>query len=309
MASPTTGFFETLVAASMDAAANMATKFKNAMIDSIYYGYQPLYNAAIGQTLSIIVPNVNEGNVVDIGASDIQISDTSHSNVTLTLNHKFSDSFIIRNFDQLRTPLDIRQTFLDARMEEVLRKFNRSLCNLVTSGNFNSYTTVTGGNDTFTRSHLADGWNNLAGYGVPTDDPDNLCFLTHNRVYSNMLNEPSLVQQSIVGDAPADASRSAVLLPTFGATLKYDQHFPQPTAATTYSGLFFHRYAIAARAGVEASQADGSIRETVVYPRQSLPVKIQTWNSGDKQGQVVHISLCVGYGVIRPEFGSYFQTT
>lgn len=309
MANSTTGFFETLVAAAADSAAEMSTKYKNEMVDSVYYGFQPVHNAAIGQTISILIPNVDEGNVVNIGAGDIQITDTSHTNVTLTLNTKFSDAFIVRGFDQMRTPKDIRTTFLDARMEEVLRKYNRALCNLVTTTNFNTYSSITAGADVFTRSHLAEAWNNLAGAGVPTDDPENLFFITHNKPYSNMLNESSLVQESIVGINAAEASRQGKFLSQFGAQLKYDQHFPQPSAGATYSGLFFHRYAIAARAAIEPSQADGSIQETVVYPRPNLPMKVQTWNSGDKQGQVVHVSLCVAYGVVRAGFGSYLVTT
>lgn len=308
MASSITGFTETLFAASAEAAANMSTKFRNAFIDRVYWGYSPANGVGVGNTINIVVPTVNEGDVFDIQAGDIQSTDYAYNNTTLVLAHKYSTAFPVRQFDQLRTPADIRATFLDARMEAVIRKANRALASQVNSTTFNSYSTVTGGADVFTRSHLATAMSTLANAGVPVDDVDNMFFFTYPTVYFNMTLESSLVQESIAGLPSAEAARQGAILKQYGTELIWDQHAPVVSAGV-YSGLFYHKYAIAARAGIEPSMADGSIRETTVYPREHLPVKVQIWNSGEKQGVMVHVSTVLGYTVVRPEFGVYMQTT
>lgn len=308
MANTTTGLFETLVAAATESAAAMSIKYRNAMVSKVFMGWQPVYGQAIGNTVNINIPTVNVGNVTDIGAGDIQIKDTDHSTVTVTLNKKASNPFIIRSFDQMKTPQDLRTLYLDARVEEVLQYVNRDICGLVTATNFNSYTTVTGGDDIFTTNHVATAWNNLAGGGAPVFDEGKVFLVTGNTPYSKMLTDPTWTQESIVGVRHAEASATARFLPRFGAEVDYDQHFPQPTAGSVYSGLYFHQYAIALRSVVEPP-IGGPVMETVVYPRSNLAMKIQMWPSGDKQGNVVHVSACYGLAVVRPEFGSYMQTT
>lgn len=308
MANSLTGFTETLFAASAEAAANMSTRFRNAMIDRVYWGYSPANGESVGNTINIIVPTVNEGDVFDIQAGDIQSTDYAYNSTSLTFAHKFSTSFPVRQFDQLRTPADLRTTFLDTRMEAVIRKVNRAIANLATSTNFSTYTTVTGGNDVFTRSHFATAWAYLANGGVPVDDADNLFLLTHPTVYGNMTLESSLVQESIAGLPSAEAGRQAKILTQYNAEIVWDQQVPVVSAGV-YSALFYHRYAIAARAAIEPSMADGSIAETIVYPRQNLPVKVQVWNSGERQGVMVHLACVFGFAVVRPEFGVYMQTT
>jgi hypothetical protein len=299
-----TGLFETLVAAAPGSAANAIPKFANSMVDCVFYGWGAQNTGAIGETVNITIPTVSEGDVNDIGSGDIQITDTGQSNVTLTINRKFNTSFVVKNFDQVRTPKALREMFLDARMEAVLRKYDRALCNLVNTTNFTTNATITGGADVFTRSHLSSGWRNLVDAGAPVGDNGNLFFLTHHTPYANMLNDSSLVQQSIVGDRAADTTRNGVFLPHFGAELKYDQLFPVPSAGA-YAGLFFHRYAFAVRAVTEPSQADGSIKETIVYPRPNLPVKIQMANSIEKQGMIVTLSIVCGMAVPRESYGAY----
>lgn len=306
MANTTTGLFDTMVAAAQDSAAQMATKYQNKMLDSVYYAYSPIAQGAVGQTIQINIPAANEGNVVDIGQGDIQVTDTDHTTVNLTINKKFSTAFRVSGYTQSLTSQNLQQLYTDERMESLLRKMNRFLASFITSTNFNSYTQITGGADVFTRSHLTTAKRNLALTGVPDDGQ--LRFITHTTPYHNMLNDSSFSQESIVGAAPADETRKGVFMPQLGFELMHDQHIPVPSAGT-YNALAFHPYAIAARCLVEPSQQDGSIKETLVYPRPNVPVKIQMWNSGDKQGRIVHMSIVCGAAVVRPEFGSILVTT
>jgi hypothetical protein len=306
MANSTANLFETLVAAASEAST--ALKFRNSFLETIYMGFEPNY-ATLGQTLNINIPVVNEGNVQDIQAGDIQIADYAYTTASITFNRNMQTAFVVRNFDEVRTPEQLRQKFLDAYLEALLRKVDRDVCSLVTATNFNVYSTITGGTKVFTRTQLTTAWNNLAGGGVPIDDTANLFFMTSNLPFSNMLNDSSFNQESIVGIDAADKTRTAAFLPQFGATLTWDQLFPQPTANTTYAGLFYHRYAIAMRTAPLPPMADGSLKETYVYPKPNLPVRIQMQNSMQHQGTVVSLNCAYGVNVVRPTHGSYLVTT
>src|SRR5262249_31055381 len=186
---------------------------------------------------------------------------------------------------------------------------DRKACNFVTSTSFNAYSSITGGNDVFTRTHLATAWNNLAGGGAPIDDSRNLFFMTSNLPFSNMLNDSSFNQQSIVGIDAADKTRTAAFLPQFGATLRWDQLFPQPSAGATYAGLFFHRYAVAMRTAPLPPMGDGSLKETYVYPKPNLPIRIQMQNNLTHQGLIVSLNCAFGMAVVRPAHASYLVST
>lgn len=305
MANTTAGLFETLANAASEAAK--ALKFSNTMLEKVYIGYEPNY-ATLGQTLNINIPVVNEGDVNDIGSGDIVVTDTTHTTTPIVFDTNMSTSFVIRNFDQVRTPSDLRSLYLDAKLEALIRKTNRKICNLVTSTNFNTYTTINGGSKVFTRSHLTQAWNNLVGGGAIMEGTPDLFFVTNNTPYSNMLNDSSFNQESIVGINAADKTRTTTFLPQMGAELAYDQLFPQPSAGATYSGLFFHRYAIAMRTAPMQPMADGSIREMTVFPKPNLPVRIQMQNSMQHQGVVINMNLPFGLKVVRPTHGSYLVT-
>lgn len=306
MANSVAGLFETLVA-----AANEATKvprLPNTMLDCVYTGLQPGY-ATLGHTLNVILPVIRMSDVEDIGAGNIHETDTTHSFVPVVFNKKPNTSFVIRGFDQTLTPQNLYETYLSTRIEELLRYMDRDICSLVTAANFASYSTITGGSAVFTRNHLKTGWSYLANAGVPVGEDGNFFFVTHTTPYANATVDPTFAQESMVGAAAADQTRKAMFSTQYGAEIKFDPFIPQPVLGTTYSGLLMHRYAIALRTGVEPPMGDGSIRETVVYPRPNIPMKIQTWNSGEAQGMKVNLSICYGRAVVRPDFAAYYVTT
>ena len=167
---PTAGMFQTLVAATNSASENL--RFRNALVESIFWQYQPIA-ASPYQTLNVIIPTVNEGGVVDIGAGPIQPVDYSYNNPQIQLTKNFSVSLVIKSWDVVRTPLQLRTLFIQPNMEALLRKINRSIVALFNATNFPNYTLFTGASATasdFTRADIGQAWQNLVNAGVPVDD-------------------------------------------------------------------------------------------------------------------------------------------
>src|SRR4051812_38342347 len=111
--------FQTLLTAATDAAAIL--RFRNAFLDAIYWDYQPIV-AVPYQNLTVIVPTVSEGDVVDIGGGPLQPTDTDHGTATITLDHHFSSSFVVKSWDQIRTPVDLQKKYIAPRFEALKRK-------------------------------------------------------------------------------------------------------------------------------------------------------------------------------------------
>lgn len=305
MANPTTGLFETLVAAANEAQGSL--KYTNAFSEWVYAGHQPI-NAQIGQTLNVPIPSVNEGDVTDIGNGQINVTDVAHSNVQIVFDKHFSTTFVIKSWDQIRTPRDLYTMYYEPRLEALLRKVNATLFNLVNTTNFSIHSSITGGSDVFTRANLGTAWSNLTGYGVPTAQPGMMAFITHPTVYANMTSTTDFYQESVVGINTAEqVQQKAMLAPAYNTSIIYDQHFTATSGA--YPALMFHRYAIAVVSANLPSAGDPSVMETVAMPRPWLPVQIQTQYSLRDQGWLTHMHCGWGTKVVRPEFGQYLVST
>lgn len=305
MANPTTGMFQTLVAGAAEASKSL--RFTNAFSEKVYAGYEPV-DATIGQTLNVLIPSVNEGDVTDIGGNQINVTDTAHTSTSIVFDKHFSNAFVIKSWDMVRTPAKLAELFLQPRMEALLRKVNSTLFGLVNTTQFNIHSSITGGSDTFTRANVATGWANLTAYGVPTDDPDSLSFISHPVVYGNMLSTTDFYQESVVGITQAEnAQQKAMLNEAFNTKFLYDQHFVPTSGA--YPALMFHKHAIAVVSANLPSANDPSVMETVEMVRPWLPVQIQMQYSLKDQGWLIHMHCGWGVKVVRPEYGQYLVTT
>lgn len=306
MANTTTGLFQTLV---LPATADLQapTYYRNSMVRRIYVQDQPI-PGTVGQTISVNIPTVTEDDVIDIGAGPVQIVDQDHTNVTLTVNANKSKALRIPDFTQIQTPIQLRTFYLAPAIESVLRKINRAVCNLVTTTNFATYTSITGGADTFSRANVATAKANLLGTGVPDDD--NLSFVTSHIPYMNMAADTSFWQQYQVGDADAAAARRGLISPLYNATLDYDQQFPQPSAGATYAALLFHRAAIAIVPVVPPTENKPHVEETFYnIPGSGLTFRIQFWYDPREQAWILHVHSVFALAVVRPSFGSYLVST
>lgn len=294
-------FFETLVAASNIAAA--APKFTNAMLDCAYTGNQPLYNHAVGTNLEIIIPTVDTTTVTNIGNGGISKTNTAHNKASLTLSTKQSTSFTIQSFDQLRSALELSELYVGPRMEALLRKADADFLSAVVPGyTTNAIQAGTGGK--FSRTQLSTAKTLLDNQGCPTDDAANMFIVTSPSVYNTTAADSTFSQNYYVGTTAAEqALEKGILVPALGATMKKDQQFPTGSGGTNY-GLLMHRYSFAARFAVEPKLLDDNfLRETVVFPKPNVPVKIQMWNDPNSQGLTIHLSTVYAYTVARPEYG------
>jgi hypothetical protein len=301
--------FQTLVAAASAASQNLT--YANSFVDAIYWDYQPVV-ATPYTTLNVLIPNVNEGNVVDIQAGPIQPLDYQYNQVAIPFNKHFSEAFVVKSWDQIRTPADLERLFVRPAFEGLLRKVNRTLAGFAqnASGYFNSYTTVTGaGTSTWQRVDLTKAWTNLVNAGVPVTDKDNMFFLTAPRAYGNMLQDQNFIYQYVVGNENQQSAQNDARLSTlYGVNVKYDQHLTA-ASGTSDTGLFFHRYAIAGVTANPPSNNAPHIEETIVMLKDVLPVQIQMSYSLQDQGWVIHMHLYWGALVARPEMGQYMATT
>jgi hypothetical protein len=309
MAESTTGLFETLVSAASGLKAPLS--LRKSMLKSIYVHDQPQHGS-VGQTATINIPRVDKGNVRDIGAGRIQIVDGSHDTVNIVINKNPSRARVVREFTQRLTPESLRSLYLAPMLEEVGQAINEAVCALTTSGNFNKYTSITGGADVFTRPNVAEAWRNLRGAGVP-ESPDDTFFMTSHVPYSNMIGDDAnkWISENIVGkDAAEMAQQTARMMPAFGAQVDYDQQFLVPSAGT-YAGLLFHRNAIAIAPVVPVDTSPRPHVQQVTYQPEgtSLTFRIQTWYDPNEQGDVVHVHCMYGLAVVRPEYGTYLVTT
>jgi hypothetical protein len=307
MSNPTTGFFETHVLPAMT-ALTAPTQLANTMLKKIYVQDTPVPGRP-GQTINVPIPTVNEGDVVDIGSGPIQVTDEDHTNVSLTVNNNKSVARKIADFDQLRTPMALREFYLAPMVEALIRKIDRQVCNLCTSTNFNVHTSITGGADTFDRADLTEAWRNLTGVGVPMV-PGKIHFVTGNLPYSNMIADTNWIQESIVGiDAATQAQQRAMLAPSMGAMIDWDPLFLVPSAGT-YAGLFFHEAAIALVPVTPTTPVGPAVQQSLfTIPGTRLQARLQYWYDPREQGWILHAHAVFALAVVRPNFGSYAVTT
>lgn len=304
MANDTASLFQTLVAATSVASEHV--KYRNAFLDAIYWDYQPVV-ATPYQTLNVLIPTVSEGDVADIGAGDLTPTDTDHDPVAIVLDRHYSSSFVIKAWDQVRTPVALAQKYIEPRLEALKRKINRSIAELVTTTNFATYSLISGsGADVFARADIAGAWNNLAGGGVPVEDTRNMTFITNTLAYSNMLASTSFTSEAVVGVTEAEASlQRAVLANQFGARVLYDQHIANYNSGKQ-AGIYMHRHAIA---GVTADPPpSGQGVEEMAMMLGPVPVQVQMQYSLINQGWLINIHCYWGVKVARAAYASLLET-
>lgn len=304
MANSTGGLFHTMLTAATEAAEHPS--FRNAFLDRIYWDYKPVV-AIPYQGLTVTIPTVSEGDVSDIGGGPLTPTDTAHGTASISLDKHFSSSFVIRNWDEIRTPADLKKKYISPRFEALKRKMNRSIAQLVTVANFPNYTLVDGGTDgVFARSEIGTAWSSLTNAGVPTDDADNMSLITNVAAYAGMASSTAFTSEAVVGLPAAEAGiQRAQLLPQFGARVIYDQHIAAFNAGKE-PGILMHKYAIA---GVTANPPSGGngVDETTVM-LGDVPVQVQMQYSLRDQGWLVNIHCFWGVAVVRADYAALLET-
>lgn len=305
------GIFETLVVPAGVAAA-AALKYTKATANSVFWGYESTHGT-IGQTMQVDIPVVNEGDASDIGGGPISPTDTDHTTVNIVLNAHPSVSFVVKDWDQIRTPMRLQQLYLQPKLEALLRYVNRLFTSQINATNFNTYSAVASTTtNEFNRTDLAAMWALLANKGVPVYDAANMFMLSNPTTYATTFADTAFYQQYVVGATAAEqAQQKALLMPALNAVYKFDQQIGVDTNSKQI-GLFFHRYAMAGVCVIPPSNTNiGPIHETYLHPFADAPaftVQLQMQYSIEQQGTIIHMHCMLGTKVVRPEYGAYGHT-
>jgi hypothetical protein len=308
MANDTGGLFQTLVAASSEAAA--ALQYQNALVDGIYWDYKPEPQQPY-TGLNVIIPTVNESDVNDIGSGPLQIADTNSTNVQIPFNMHFSTSFVIKTWDQARTPVQLKEKYMKPKMEGLLRKVNRTISQQITTANFSNYSLISGATTgEIVRADITSAWANLANAGAPTEDDGNMFLIESINSYGKQIADPNFINQYIAGDkAAVQAQQRAKLYTQYGCEVRYDQHLATGLFTSGKEpGVLMHRYAIAAVTSPPMASEDASVKEFTFKLKGQLPVQVQVQYSLKDQGHIVNIHSWWGVKVVRPELGSLLQS-
>lgn len=301
--------FQTLVAAN--SAMQDAFSFENTFIDSIYWDNRSIA-ASPFTNLNVIVPNVFESDTVDISSGPIQPTDLNDYYFQVPFDKNYSNSFVIKEWDQGRTPMEIMRKFVQPRIEGFRRKINHTIAPLFNTTNFPNYSIISGaGADVFQRADIAKAWVNLAAVGVPLDDVRNVSFTTSPLAYGNMMAATEFLQQYVVTDSVAKSvQQKAQMVPAYGAQVRYDQHLT-PWTAGQEPGVLYHRYAVAgvtAPVATMANQGAASVVKESSLRVGPIDLRMQVWYSPDDQGVKVHYNCWWGVAPARKECVVLLQT-
>ena len=239
-------------------------------------------------------------------------------------NRHFSTSFVIKAFDQARTPQQLQKTYIQPRMEALLRAVNRTIVGNFSTTNFGTSATPVAGyamasgstSGYFVRSDITPLWSTLVTEGVPVDDEKNMFFLTTPSAYGSMLSDQTMSYSYIVGQNPAnDAIQHAKLSLTLGAEPRYDQHLSQLQGSLGFTsgkqaGILMHKYAVACVTAQPppTDPSESKIEEQIVWLKDCLPVQIQMGYSLEKQGTIVHMHCYWGTTVARADYAALISS-
>jgi hypothetical protein len=310
MANDTAGLFQTLTIASSMATEHL--KFQNTFLSSVYGEHRPI-QAATGETFNIIVPTVDMADVQDVGDQGLTFSDSKHTNTQVQITNNFASSWIVKNWTQVRSPVDLARLYIAPKIEGLLRRVNYELAALVTTTNFSTHSITSGsGADVFDRADPLGAWTKMANVGAPVDDMDNMFFITNPAGYAALLGDSDWTQESIVGASQAQqATQFARLRMLFGANVKWDQQLAAYNSGKI-PAVLMHRAAIAMMTALPVSVPEEFRGQSTIINYvnvgNGITVKLESAYSMERQGLMMSAGFAFGCKVARPEYGALVET-
>lgn len=310
MANDTSGLFQTLTIASSMATEHL--KFQNTFLSSVYGEHRPI-QAATGETFNIIVPTVDMADVQDVGDQGLTFADSKHTNTQVQISNNYATSWIVKNWTQVRTPVDLARLYIAPKIEGLLRRVNADLAGLVTTTNFSTHSITSGsGADVFDRADPLGAWTKMANVGAPVDDMENMFFITNPAGYAALLGDSDWTQESIVGASQAQqATQFARLRMLFGANVKWDQQLAAYNSGKI-PAVLMHRAAIAMITALPVSVPEEfrgqSTMINYVNVGNGITVKLESAYSMERQGLMMSAGFAFGCKVARPEYGALVET-
>ncbi|MBV8316455.1 MAG: hypothetical protein JOZ53_16070 [Planctomycetaceae bacterium] len=307
MANSISSFYQTVVAAATEASQLLAPTWKAS--DSIFWDYRP-EPATIGQTLNVPIPQDPTGAVSDGGAGDLAVTDIGFTTVGIVFNKHPYFAYVVRDFEQFNSPLQVRTVFLDAALKGVKSNINGNVTALFTPGNFPTNAAIA------TTGHLVTTAQFLGAMAVLADlkfqvtaTPENMSLLLPSLPYTAMLGDGLWTQAQIAGMKTAEFVRETGTLPTaYGMTAKLDQQMPVAGASPTrtFTAAYLHRWAVA---GVTRPlpPPDAKVVDYTYIDFMGVPVRITVgYNQYPKQGYIVTVDAGYGLKVVRDNMGQLF---
>ncbi len=310
MANTVSGFYQTVVAALTEASATLVYNLK--AVDSIYLDYRADETGVLGRVLNVTIPAVRTAGVVDAGVADIAVVDASVTTVPITFNKHPLDALVIRDFEQYNSPILLRRAFLDSALKGIKENINAAITALFTTGNFTTNAAIATTAGLITTAQFLSGMEVLSDQRVPVaSDPDNMTLLMGSRQYTKALADSTWTQAQIAGNEIAERIRTRGEFPTtFGASLKLDQQMPVTgtTPTRTWTGAYFHRYAVAVVTR-PLPPPDGKVVDFTYVMFGGIPIRVQlAYNPFPKLGYILIVDAGYGHTVVRENMGQLFST-
>lgn len=303
-------FYQTLVAAFGEANAALVGPTK--LLECVYRDYREEMAPDFGQTINVPLPAAANSSITDTGTSDFSLSTPTATTVPLVFNNHPSGAYPIQDFDRFNTPSDVRTIFLDSYLKAILEYVNTGIAALITTGNFNAYSSYTGTAGELVAADMQKAWGSLAGQKVPVRDFGNMFAIVHPTVYGAMTADAYWTANSQVGyQIAGEARRWAMLGQQWGTLIDFDPAMPTVTsgspATTTYASLVFHRHAIALAVRPLPIPDTEVVECTTLMLKGLLPVRVMVGYNQLKGAWVTTVDCGYALGVIRANHGFYIQ--
>ena len=308
MANSLSTFFQTVVTAATEAAQLLAPTWKAS--ESIYWNYRS-EPATIGQTLNVPIPNDPSANVNDIGSGDVQLYDVGFTTEAIVFNKHPQYGYVIRDFEQFNSPVEIRNLFMDAAMKGVKNNINSNITGLFTTANFTTNSAISTTSHIVTTTQFLSGMAVLLDQKVPAaNDPANMSLLLPSTPYTAVVGDSNWTQAQIAGMKTAEFVRETGTMPTaYGMTVKIDQQMPTSgsSPSRTFTGAYLHKWAVA---GVSRPlpRPDQKVVDFAYVEFGDVSLRVQVgYNQYPKGGYIVTIDAGYGLKVVRDNMCQLFS--
>ena len=248
--------------------------------------------------------------MTDGGAGDIAVTDIGFNTAGIAFNKHPYFAYVVRDFEQFNSPLQVRTVFLDAVLKGVKSNINATVTGLFTTGNFPTNAAIATTGHLVTTAQFLGAMAVLADQKVPVaDDPENMSLLLPSLPYTALLGDSQWTQAQIAGMKTAEFVRETGVMPTaYGMTAKLDQQMPATGASPTrtFTAAYLHRWAVA---GVTRPlpPPDAKVVDYTYIDFMGVPVRITVgYNQYPKQGYIVTVDAGYGLKVVRDNMCQLF---
>jgi hypothetical protein len=310
------GLFQTVVAAANEACQVLTPT--HALLNAIYWDHQGAEPGVLYNVINVPLPSDPAALVSDVGAGDMQVNEVTSGTVPITLSHHPQYAYVIRDFDQYRTPLRLRTLFLDGAIKGIKTDINAKACNLFTSANFPTNGVVScAGSITMTQFTAA--MATLSDQYVNIEDRENMSCVLPSVPYTQLLDPTTgtvgaaWTQAFIAGTKAIEETREGGKIPTaYNTRFWRDQQMPTSGvsggATTVYTGAYLHRWAVS---GVTRPIPTDPIAEKscdIMYIKwDNISIRIVvSYSHVPYNGPVISVEAAYGLAVTRENMAQLF---